>query len=614
MRRNRIIGTLAGVLIVMMIFAFAYLPLRILRNASQAANRVSHSHLVRQEIRDISESLRSIEFQHRNFVFTGEQRYRVLREMEIVRLFGETKDVEQLVVDNPGHLRLIAELNEKIRNGLVSLMSVDDDLRLPMEQKILQRLPFHEKILGDLLNRVKILDQNEATLLAMRQEKLMDSMQNDNLISIVMGFISTTLIVSLFIMYRIDSIAKERSAQALRVANIQVERANEMKSAFLANMSHEIRTPLGVMLGFADLLAGAGLSDVERVKYVDVIRRNGKALSQIINDILDLSKVEAGKIAIEKIEFNLTEILTDIADLFDLKAEEKGMVFSIETMGSLPKTYLSDPTRIRQILINLVSNAMKFTEHGSVQLHCEWEAGLHASHEGELIFTVTDTGLGMNLDQQGRLFQAFSQADDSIAREYGGTGLGLLLSRRLARLLGGDVELTYSAPGRGSTFVARIPAYASISDDRPLAHLKRQSQNVRASQLSQPVLTNLLQDVRILLAEDAPDNQLLLTHILESRGAKVSVVSNGRDAVNSALKGDQDLILMDVQMPIMGGHEAAHELRKKGYRGPIVALTAHAMLEEREKSHHYGYNDFLTKPIDSEKLILTIKQHMGELH
>lgn len=607
MGRNRVIGALAVVLVIIMILAFAYLPMRILRNASDDANRVSHSHQVRKEIRDITDALRAIEYQHRNFIFSGNPSSRVQRENEVARLRVETNEVYELVRDNAMQMQRINELNEEIALNFIPLLHRDDK----HISSIIGRFPDHDKTLSRLFEVVKGLDEEEVSLLAKRQSELLHTVRNDNLISMAMGLAAMALLLSLFAIYRIDMKAKEKSAQALRLANIQVERANEKKSEFLAHVSHEIRTPLGVMLGFVDLLSVAFLPDDERLRYVEVIRRNGKALNEIINDILDLSKVEAGKIAIEKIEFNLNEILTDIADLFNFKAEDKGLLLTIETRGSLPNSYISDPHRLRQILVNLVSNALKFTEQGSITLHCEWEGSLHASHEGELVFTVTDTGLGMSTEQQGRLFQAFSQAEESTAREYGGTGLGLLLSRRLARLLGGDVDLAYSAPAKGSTFVVRIPAHTVISDERPLTPLKLQSHAPEASVAIAPAN---LQDVRILLAEDAPDNQFLLTQILESFGAKVSVVDNGRDAVNFALKGEQDLILMDIQMPIMNGHEAAQELRMQGYRGPIVALSAHAMPEERRKSQHFGYDDYLTKPIDSDKLVLTIRQHLNELH
>ncbi|RYZ68363.1 MAG: response regulator, partial [Proteobacteria bacterium] len=346
----------------------------------------------------------------------------------------------------------------------------------------------------------------------------------------------------------------------------------------------------------------------ERLRNVDVIRRNGRALGQIIDDILDLSKVEAGKISIEHIDFDLSELLGDIFLLFSRKAQEKGIQFSIESTTSVPSRLVSDPTRIRQILINMVSNALKFTHEGSLRVifHWKYETTDQFPRSGLLTFQIIDTGVGINDVHQERLFQPFTQAEDSIARQFGGTGLGLVLSRQLAKLLGGNVDLEWSEPGKGSCFRVTIEAVDSAESSQSVPHFLL-SETKSASSEDEIVMT--LDGIRILLAEDAPDNQLLITHILESSGAEVEVVGNGRDAVDHALAGRYHLVLMDVQMPILSGHEASQELRSRGYCGPIVALTAHAMVEERQRSHDLGYDDYLTKPIDSLKLIQTIRLH-----
>lgn len=611
MGRRGTMGRTCAALIFIMIVVFAYLPIRIMRNASSDGNRVARSHEVRKEIRDISEALKSVVYEHRNFVFTGEPALRSRRDNEIIRLLAEMNEVHSLVADNPTQYQNIQNLKSAVDSTFLPPLMKEVPLaltaKIPKEEMdILDQ----DKLTAPLFAIIDDMDQHEIALLKFRQAKLEDTIRYDSYISIGLGIASTLLLFSLYYLYRLDTREKERHAEVLRNANIEVENANQMKSDFLAKMSHEIRTPLAAIIGFAELLSSPDLTEAERSRNVDVIRRNSKALGQIIDDILDLSKVEAGKISIEHLEFDLTELLSDVFLLFTKKAKEKGVHFSVESSNSIPDSLISDPTRIRQILINMVSNALKFTNEGSVRVLVSWEQDVQSPGPaaGVLTFSISDTGVGISEVQQEKLFQPFSQAEDSTARQFGGTGLGLVLSRQLAQLLGGNVHLAFSVAGRGSTFIVTLKAVCPTAplEAAPVFHLSDTSYE---ESLGTTEDYPYLEGVRILLAEDAPDNQLLITELLESTGAQVVVVDNGRDAVNYALKGDQHLILMDVQMPIMNGHEASRELRSKGYLGPIVALTAHAMVEERQRSHAVGYDDYLTKPIDSQKLIQTIRTH-----
>lgn len=377
------------------------------------------------------------------------------------------------------------------------------------------------------------------------------------------------------------------------------ERANQAKSAFLANMSHEIRSPLGAIMGFADLITAPESTQEDVEGYADVIMRNSEHLLRIIDDILDLSKVEAGKMVIENIPFSLSELLSDFSSLSGLKAKEKGIGFLTKSTTPVPELIVSDPTRIRQILSNVVGNAMKFTEQGRVQLSVGY-------NKGHLEFEVSDTGIGLSPEQQAQLFKPFQQADASVTRKFGGTGLGLVLTRALANALGGEFILKSSAAGEGSTFVVSVKVGALDS-----VRLLTPQEVFFSTEVVRTAKKDLdrLPDMKILVVEDSRDNQVILTHLLNRVGAIPTVVNNGMEGIEEALKNDYDVILMDIQMPHMDGHTATRLLRVRGYEKPIFALTAHAMKEEREKGFKSGFTDFLTKPISKELLLDALVQY-----
>lgn len=386
-------------------------------------------------------------------------------------------------------------------------------------------------------------------------------------------------------------------------AKESAEAANETKSAFLANMSHEIRTPLGAVLGFAELLSRTDLSAADRENSVNIIKRNGKLLSNIINDILDLSKVEAGKLNIEKVDVAFEDVLNEISSVLSLEASEKGIRLEVLSDGPTPDTIRTDPLRLRQILLNIVGNAIKFTKQGEVTVTVKLLR--LASDISKLAFVVKDTGEGISEDQISRLFRPFSQADVSTTRKFGGTGLGLILSKKLAESLGGTVELSETATGKGSTFLVTID---------PGTPEKSQTSLRSKSQLnSAPAQERALQlkGLRVLLVEDSPDNQLLVERILNLAGASTVTANNGEMGVEMAQKNDFDVVLMDLQMPVMDGYMATHALRSVGYKTPIIALTAHAMKEERERALSSGFDDHITKPIDPKMLVASLTKFIG---
>lgn len=372
------------------------------------------------------------------------------------------------------------------------------------------------------------------------------------------------------------------------------ESASQLKSLFLANMSHEIRTPLGVILGFAEALKDPQMNAADRTNYLEVIERTGKNLSRIINDILDISKVESGHLEVESTTFPLQELIDELQILFQLQAQERGNVMRFQIEPTAPLTVFSDRVRLQQILVNLISNALRFTHQGEITVTCSF-------HNSTWQFRVTDTGIGLDEDQKKKLFTLFSQADQSTTRKYGGTGLGLVLSKRLAQILGGDVILEKTSLNKGSSFLATI-------NETNIANNKQPSKNEKS--LANGSVENL-RGKHILVVDDSEENQILLRFYLTKAGLEVQSAANGAMGVEKALKDDFDLILMDIQMPIMDGYTATKTLRAAGYNKPIIALTANAMKEDRERSIASGCHDYLTKPINSTRLLAALAKHIS---
>lgn len=386
--------------------------------------------------------------------------------------------------------------------------------------------------------------------------------------------------------------------EALRQAKAAAEAAIETKTAFLANMSHEIRTPLSAILGFIGLLNDTASTESEKKEYIQIINRNGTLLTKIIDDILDISKIESGRLQLEYMNFDLEDLLQEVISLFPGAQKAKSVEILCSFDPRTPRMIKSDQTRLRQILINLLGNAVKFTSKGRVEIHVKPLS--RDSEISHLEFTVKDSGIGMQPDQAARLFQPFSQGDNSTTRTFGGSGLGLVLSRRLARALDGDVELVESSPQSGSTFVARIRI-------EPVQRFDVSSFRLTLPPVEEKTTENTA-PIRVLIVEDADENRLLIGEVLTRAKMIVDFASDGEQGVRKAKSGDFDVVLMDMQMPVMDGYAATRYLRQEGYRRPILALTAHALAAERKRILESGCDRHLTKPLDVALLIDTIKQ------
>ena len=413
----------------------------------------------------------------------------------------------------------------------------------------------------------------------------------------------------------LESQARELALQQAKLmrATAQAEEASRAKSEFLANMSHEIRTPLTAILGFAEIVSSENHDHLapESVEHLSAIRASGEHLLEIINDILDISKIEAGRMSIERVECNPLELVHDVRNLLSARAASRGLDLRLDVRYPLPATVRSDTVRLKQILVNLVGNALKFTESGSVTITLRaQDAGT-----GPLLFEVSDTGIGMTPEQVARLFQPFTQADASTTRRFGGTGLGLAISKRLAEMLGGDLSCR-STPGAGSVFTCSIDP--GPDEGRVVLHQPAADSPEVAGLASgpRPGAAKLPPGLRVLLADDSVDNQRLLGHILRKAGAEVQIVGNGREALDVALEpghnpGRFAVIILDMQMPVLDGYEAARRLRQAGYKGPVLALTANAMSTDRARSIDAGCDEYLTKPVDRARLIETCARLAG---
>ncbi len=402
--------------------------------------------------------------------------------------------------------------------------------------------------------------------------------------------------------------ARSNLEEKVKERTLELERANRAKNEFLANMSHEIRTPMTAILGYAELCHAPDIPETDRRRYAEIIHANGEHLLSVINDILDVSKIEAGRMTVEPTLCSPFEAVSEVRALMEVRAREKGLELTVENTGAIPELVRTDSTRLRQILLNLVNNAIKFTDKGAVVLRFAMEGGGDAPER--LAFEVQDTGVGLSPEQQQRVFRPFVQADTSTTRKYGGSGLGLTISQTLARLLGGDLTCR-SEQGRGSTFkvtldpgplegVRRLEQFPTHATPRPALPVVGPGPDLRG---------------RVLLAEDVAVNRRLISTILLRAGIRVEEAENGRIALDKALAARDagrpfDLIFMDMQMPEMDGYEATRGLRQAGYMRPIVALTSHSMSGERQRCLDAGCDEYMTKPIDRLVLLQVLSRFL----
>jgi len=486
-----------------------------------------------------------------------------------------------LTQENINKLSWIALRNQLLQNGLI-IFILSFSIAIAFRNKAVK--PIHELIKssdeitnGKLDQHVKVAHTDELARLAESFNSMTNSINTSN-----------------------DE--KDKTLMQLREANRKLENVTQAKSDFLANMSHEIRTPLTAILGYAETLKYEDTTPQTTEEAINSILKNGQHLQHIISDILDLTKIEANKLEIETFTISPIALLYEFETLISLYAKSKNLDFSITLTPPLPEKINTDPIRLKQILLNLCNNAIKFTQHGSIKMIVTYLAD-----DQMLQIEVRDTGIGLTEEQQQRVFQPFTQADTSTTRQFGGTGLGLSLSQKLAHMLGGDINLK-STTNKGSSFTLTIKA-GDVANEKlieSMEGLNKYKQLTPRNPASMPILKG-----KILLAEDTIDNQRLFSIQIKRTGAELHIANNGAEAIDAVKKEHFDLILMDMQMPVMDGLEAVRKIRLLGFTTPIIALTANAFTEFRDKCIKAGCNDYLSKPVDWQQFRQTISNYLG---
>ena len=567
---ERISGILTTAMVATVIIAFFGLVRPLLRRSMEAAEMTEHA---------LADSKRATRKASQLAAFARHSTNAMIRTDAQRRILWVNEGFSRITGFRP------EEALEKVPGDLLQCERTDPEVVRAMRAALDAGQPFR----GRILNRSKSGKDYWLDL-----EIIPEHDENSR----VTGFIAVESDVT-------ELVAAKEEAEAARR---QADKANRAKSEFVANMSHEIRTPMTAILGYTDIMAREITGEPgQSADAIRTIQTNAKHLLTIINDILDVSKLDAGQLKIESVETNPIQIVEEVSRLSRPDAVQKQIDFQVEYHIPIPERIESDPTRIRQILLNLVSNAIKFTEKGSVCIHVSY-----GESRQQFIMAVADTGIGMTPQQRDTIakFAAFQQADMSTARKFGGTGLGLHICSALTRLLGGCLKVD-SEYGKGTTFTATITAKAGKNAERWISGQPQIAtdglQAEPGGDASALIQQSVLNGIRILLAEDGPDNQRLISHYLRKAGADVEICENGRQAVQRLTDSTEsqpiDLVLMDMQMPELDGYQATSQLRERGIDLPIIALTAHAMAGDRQKCLDAGCNDYVTKPIDPARLL-----------
>lgn len=600
MARKRKYLLVAYGLDVVLLLLLICVPYATMIATKNAASLIGRARDVREALMSVTSAVSDVTIERANYLLTHNPSYLNKVAEKTTRLTQRSQVLVPLVTDNPAQASRVDRLLELVGQFNATMLRHVDQVDADDTLQRAFRVADGETHAREIKAAAEKIDAAEETLLAHSRQAFSQKTSIGIIVSLVLGLSAAVGLFWLLLRFRQELIRREALETELIKAQQAAEAAGHQKAYFLAAMSHEIRAPLGAMLGYAELLTDPGTPTEERLEYITTIVRNGRHLSQVVDDVLDLSKFEAGALVVANLPCRPAEIIGDVIKCLAHKARVKAIHLRAETLGDMPPAILTDAKIIRQILLNLVGNAIKFTDSGEVVVRCHGQVDA-STKQLALDIAVSDTGRGINECDRTKLFKEFSQCEASIGRLYGGTGLGLALSRNLARALKGDLMLRASKFGGGSTFALTLRA--------DIVAVKQIAASEAVSTVKGALAGRALTGKCILLADDAPDNQFLIGHILRASGAKVDVVGDGIGAVESAMTHAYDVVLMDIQMPHLDGYAATAQLRQRGYDRPILALSAHAMQAERHKSIASGCNDHICKPVDRRALIDAVVKH-----
>jgi len=569
----------------------------------------THTYKIIAGLEDIISSVKDIETGSRGYIITGDTNYLEPYYAASAVIDEKVRTAARLTADNPKsqkmlyNLELMIHADKAFQAQLVELRRskgyevAKDAVKTDIEMYLMQ----------EIRRLVHAMKNEEYALLKQRSGNVAASARNTIYVIILGSALAFTIVGIAIIIINRDIGERNKAEELIRQAKAAADAANRAKSEFLANMSHEIRTPMNAIIGMAEILSEIHLTERQK-EYLDIFRRAGDNLLTLIDDILDLSKVEAGRLELEEMDFDLNETIEKVVKMLSFKAHEKGLELSYHISPDVPTLLSGDPNRLRQILVNLIGNAIKFADKGKVFVTVNRDKSAVSGQEKnqvDLQFSINDTGIGISSDKLNIIFDSFSQAHSSTSRIYGGTGLGLAITKRLVELMGGKMWVE-SRVGEGSTF------YFTARFGIPVKTVERPaSPFVKKTEVSLPEEQKPL---NILLADDSEDNRLIVEFYLKQSTHKVESVENGVEAVNKFKTGQYDLVLMDMQMPVTYGYTATREIRRwEAETGknptPIIALTAYALKEEVKKSLDAGCNAHIAKPIKKATLLDAISQY-----
>ncbi|MBC7467214.1 MAG: response regulator [Bdellovibrio sp.] len=489
--------------------------------------------------------------------------------------------------------KILSEIDKGVGVLLVSKEAISYDAVIKLSGALNAQPTWSNIPVVVLLNEQDFAKRNDSTF------KLLKTLRNLTFLERPVPMSTVKSVVQAALAERKRQFEVHDLLNTLEISKKEATDANQAKSNFLANMSHEIRTPLAAILGYSELLVEPNITDIERQYYIDSVRRNGNLMVSLVDNILDLSKVESGKFEVESVEVSIKEMISEIISELEPAAASKKLRLMINYDSFRSDLIVTDVIRLKQILMNIVGNAIKFTLNGTIHLKVGTEPLVANENKMHLNIEVTDSGIGISDEQAKTLFRPFTQADNSITRKFGGTGLGLVLSKKLAQAMGGDLILKRSEPSKGSTFkittVVGRPSHDQVTKFNTM-------KDVTPDKFHSLPLYKL----KILIVDDSQDNQFLISHLLKMYGADVETADDGVMAIEKATRENYEIVLMDIQMPKLGGLEATTELRRQRYFKPIVALTANALKGDRERCFSAGCDGYLTKPIQRNELIQTI--------